>query len=62
VGTFANYRTPRPDRARIDWILVTPGVAVQRAAINTRLFAGVWPSDHLPVQAVLSIPDEPDQP
>ena len=62
VGTFANYRTPRPDRARIDWILVTPGVAVQRAAINTRLFAGVWPSDHLPVQAVLSVPDEPEQP
>lgn len=58
VGTFVNYRTPRPDRARIDWILVTPGVTVQRAAINVRLFEGVWPSDHLPVQAVLSLPGE----
>ncbi|HKP06200.1 MAG TPA: endonuclease/exonuclease/phosphatase family protein [Microbacterium sp.] len=61
VGTFANYRTPRPDRARIDWILVTRDVMVQQAAINARLFAGVWASDHLPVQAVLTLPDEQEQ-
>ncbi|WP_426321085.1 endonuclease/exonuclease/phosphatase family protein [Microbacterium sp. E-13] len=58
VGTFVNYRAPRRDRARIDWILVTPGVIVDRAAINARRFAGVWPSDHLPVQAVLRVPEE----
>ncbi|WP_203582108.1 endonuclease/exonuclease/phosphatase family protein [Microbacterium hibisci] len=56
VGTFVNYRAPRPDRARIDWILVTPGVAVERAAINARVFGGVWPSDHLPVHAVIALP------
>ncbi|MBW9111593.1 endonuclease/exonuclease/phosphatase family protein [Microbacterium trichothecenolyticum] len=58
VGTFVNYRAPRPDRARIDWILVTPGIEVERAAINTRVFGGVWPSDHVPVQAVVTLPDD----
>lgn len=56
VGTFANYRAPRPDRPRIDWIVVTADVAVQRAAINDFRHEEVWPSDHLPVQAVVTLP------
>lgn len=55
VGTFAGYRTPRPNGQRIDWILASEGVVVDHAAINARRFAGGWPSDHLPVQAVVRI-------
>lgn len=55
-GTFPNYRRPRLDRKRIDWIVVTPDVTVERIGINTRRPGGVWPSDHLPVQAVLRFP------
>lgn len=58
VGTFAAYREPRAERARIDWILVTAGVDVERAAINTFRLRGAWPSDHLPVQAVITINGE----
>lgn len=55
-GTFANYRPPRVGGSRIDWIAVTPAVQVQRAGINTRRFDRRWPSDHLPVQAVVRLP------
>lgn len=54
-ATFAGYRRPRRGR-RIDAIFVSPGVQVRRAAINGRRFDGGWPSDHLPVQAMLTIP------
>ncbi len=62
--TFASYRTPRAGLApggesrdaRIDWIAVSPAVTVSRVAINARRFDGRWPSDHLPVQAVVRIP------
>ena len=57
-GTFANYRPPREDGARIDWIVTSPAVTVVRAAINAGTFDGGWPSDHLPVQAVLRVPAE----
>jgi endonuclease/exonuclease/phosphatase family metal-dependent hydrolase len=53
-GTFSGYRRPRPGR-RIDAILVSPGVQVRRAAINARRIDGGWPSDHLPVQALVMI-------
>jgi endonuclease/exonuclease/phosphatase family metal-dependent hydrolase len=55
-GTFPNYREPRYDRKRIDWIATTPDVEVRRVGINARRSAGVWASDHLPVQAVLRLP------
>ena len=55
MGTFVNDRMPRAERPRIDRILVTPGVVVEGAAIDTRTFEGVRPSDHLPVQAVVRI-------
>lgn len=59
-GTFADYRAPRVGRPRIDWIMASPEVDVARAAINPARHHGGWPSDHLPVQAVLHLPQEGD--
>ncbi|UAL32118.1 endonuclease/exonuclease/phosphatase family protein [Nocardioides rotundus] len=57
VGTFPNYGTPDPEGVKIDWILVTPGVEVLEAAINTWTSKDDrWPSDHTPVQALLRLP------
>ncbi|WP_309102491.1 endonuclease/exonuclease/phosphatase family protein [Microbacterium sp.] len=53
--TFTGYRDPRRG-ARIDAILVSAGVGVLRTAINARRFGGSWPSDHLPVQALVRMP------
>ncbi|MCR2763618.1 endonuclease/exonuclease/phosphatase family protein [Microbacterium sp. zg.B48] len=55
-GTFPDYRSPRLRGGRIDWIAVTPTVRVSRAAVNARRVRGSWASDHLPVQAVVTIP------
>lgn len=55
-GTFANYKTPRRGRNRLDWILASADFRVDRAAINPQRYAGAWASDHLPVQAVLVLP------
>lgn len=52
-GTYAGYREPRHGGSRIDRILTTPAVTVSRVAINPLRHAGGWPSDHLPVQAVI---------
>ena len=54
-GTYPNYREPKLDRKRIDWILVSGDVEVPSAGIDTALFDGVAPSDHLPVHAVLRL-------
>lgn len=54
-GTFPNYRAPKLDRKRIDWILVGRGVEVLSAGINPARDAGVAASDHLPVQAVIRL-------
>lgn len=51
-ATYGGYRAPRRGR-RIDAVLVSPGIRVPRIAINGHRFAGGWPSDHLPVQALL---------
>ena len=58
-GTFPNYRNPRLDRKRIDWILVSPSIFVRRAATNVTRFDGGWPSDHTPVQAVITFVTPP---
>ncbi|WP_431779275.1 endonuclease/exonuclease/phosphatase family protein [Microbacterium aurantiacum] len=61
-GTRPNYRRPRADARRIDWILVGGvdgghgGIEVDVVAINGESVRGRWPSDHLPVQAVLRLP------
>ncbi|MER5542819.1 endonuclease/exonuclease/phosphatase family protein [Streptomyces sp. NPDC002589] len=54
-GTFHGYKPLTPDGDRIDWILATPGVTVHRAAVNTFSLNGRFPSDHLPVQASLTL-------
>ncbi|MEU7411217.1 MULTISPECIES: endonuclease/exonuclease/phosphatase family protein [Streptomyces] len=54
-GTFHGYEPLTPDGDRIDWILATPGVTVHRASVNTFSLHGRFPSDHLPVQASLTL-------
>ncbi|KUM73550.1 endonuclease/exonuclease/phosphatase family protein [Streptomyces curacoi] len=54
-GTFHGYKPLTPNGDRIDWILTTPGVTAHRASINTFSDDGQFPSDHLPVQASLSL-------
>jgi endonuclease/exonuclease/phosphatase family metal-dependent hydrolase len=56
VGTFHGYRPLTPGGERIDWILSSPAVATSYAAINTFEQRGQFPSDHLPVQAVVRLP------
>ncbi|HEX8867245.1 MAG TPA: endonuclease/exonuclease/phosphatase family protein, partial [Lentzea sp.] len=52
-GTFHGYGPLVPNGPRIDWIL-TRGAAVSGAAINTYQRDGQYPSDHLPVQALIT--------
>ncbi|MFE7843550.1 endonuclease/exonuclease/phosphatase family protein [Streptomyces sp. NPDC057474] len=54
-ATFHGYRPLTPGGDRIDWILTTPGITAHRAAINTYSSNGQFPSDHLPVQASLTL-------
>ncbi|MFE0510735.1 endonuclease/exonuclease/phosphatase family protein [Streptomyces sp. NPDC058964] len=54
-GTFHGYEGLTPNGDRIDWILTTPAVRVHRTSINTFCAHGQFPSDHLPVQASLSL-------
>jgi endonuclease/exonuclease/phosphatase family metal-dependent hydrolase len=56
-GTFHGYRPLTPNGVRIDWVLTTPEVETRVAAINTYSKDGQFPSDHLPVQAVVDLPD-----
>jgi endonuclease/exonuclease/phosphatase family metal-dependent hydrolase len=53
-GTFHGYGPLVPNGPRIDWIL-TRGAVVEAAAINTYTRNGQYPSDHLPVQAVIRL-------
>ncbi|MCH7230211.1 endonuclease/exonuclease/phosphatase family protein [Glycomyces sp. L485] len=54
-GTFNRWRTDPAEGDRIDWILVQPGIEVHQAAVNTYAEDGLTPSDHWPVQALLSL-------
>jgi endonuclease/exonuclease/phosphatase family metal-dependent hydrolase len=54
-GTFGGYRRPRAGTGRIDWIAATAEVRVRGIGINTRRALGGWPSDHLPVQAIVQL-------
>ncbi|NEE04421.1 endonuclease/exonuclease/phosphatase family protein [Phytoactinopolyspora halotolerans] len=58
-ATFTAYREPAVGGQRIDWILTTPGIASDAAAINPSAPGGCAPSDHLPVQALLRLPTAP---
>lgn len=54
-GTFPNYKDPVLSANRIDWVLATPRVRVAAAAINTYRQNGRYPSDHTPVQALVTL-------
>ncbi|MGP4015916.1 endonuclease/exonuclease/phosphatase family protein [Saccharopolyspora sp. 5N708] len=54
-GTFAGYQEPVVGNDRIDWILHNSHVRVRQAAINTYRRDGWFPSDHLPVQALIEL-------
>jgi endonuclease/exonuclease/phosphatase family metal-dependent hydrolase len=54
-ATYHGYLPLVPGGDRIDWILATPGVTTHRAVINTYARHGQFPSDHLPVQASLTL-------
>jgi len=56
VGTFHGYGEPVPEGRRIDWILTTPDIGVESAAIDAWTKQGRWPSDHVPVRARLRLP------
>ena len=57
AGTFHGF-TGQGGRGRIDGILVTPGIAVLSAAIVTTSRGDRYPSDHVPVTAVLRLDKE----
>jgi endonuclease/exonuclease/phosphatase family metal-dependent hydrolase len=54
-ATFHGYKPLTPGGDRIDWILASTGAVVHRASINTFAPNGQFPSDHLPVQASLTL-------
>lgn len=60
-ATYADYRPPRTAsgrrNGRIDWIVASPSIRVRRAAISDRRMDGRWASDHLPVHAVVRLPE-----
>jgi endonuclease/exonuclease/phosphatase family metal-dependent hydrolase len=56
-ATFHGYRPLVPDGPRIDWILTRGNIAIHAAAINTYARNSQFPSDHLPVQALITIPN-----
>jgi endonuclease/exonuclease/phosphatase family metal-dependent hydrolase len=53
TGTFNNYGRPDPDGTRIDWILINDSVTPTAARIVDQSPGGQYPSDHLPVEAVV---------
>jgi endonuclease/exonuclease/phosphatase family metal-dependent hydrolase len=55
-ATWHGYRPLVPGGVRIDWILTSPDVVTRHAAINAYCHQGRYPSDHLPVQAAITLP------
>lgn len=55
MGTFNNYGPPDPDGVRIDWILVNDHVRTTSARMVDCAPGGQYPSDHLPVEAVIRL-------
>lgn len=53
-ATWHGYHQLIPDGARIDWMFTRGDLTVAAAGINTHARDGRFPSDHLPIQAVLT--------
>lgn len=54
-ATYHGYKALTPNGSRIDWILATPGVRVQREWTDAFSLNGQYPSDHLPVRTSLTM-------
>ncbi|TWP47051.1 endonuclease/exonuclease/phosphatase family protein [Lentzea tibetensis] len=54
-ATYHGYRPLVPNGPRIDWILTRGDLTVDAAGINTYSAGGQFPSDHLPVQAFITL-------
>lgn len=54
-GTYAGYQPPVVGADRIDWILATEQFAVRAAAVNPFAVDDEFPSDHLPLHAVVQL-------
>ncbi|MGH3762950.1 endonuclease/exonuclease/phosphatase family protein, partial [Actinophytocola sp.] len=54
-ATWHGYEPLVPDGTRIDWTLTRGSLTVEAAGINTFSRDGQFPSDHLPIQALLTI-------
>ncbi|SEB80247.1 Metal-dependent hydrolase, endonuclease/exonuclease/phosphatase family [Microbacterium hydrocarbonoxydans] len=57
-GSFVGGHGPRLRGRRIDGVLTTRDVSVRAIGLNTRTMDGIRPSDHLPVQALVRLPEE----
>ncbi|WP_116106501.1 endonuclease/exonuclease/phosphatase family protein [Lewinella sp. IMCC34191] len=56
VGTFTGFDYDAPAERRIDYIMVSEGVQVQRYAVLTDAIDRRFPSDHFPVVAKVILP------
>ena len=54
-ATWHGYHPPVRDGARIDWILTRNTRSIPAAGINTFARDGQFPSDHFPMQALITI-------
>ncbi len=54
-ATWHGYHKLVPDGPRIDWILTRGAVTVRTVGVNPFARDGRFPSDHLPVQALLTL-------
>ncbi|PPK88798.1 endonuclease/exonuclease/phosphatase family metal-dependent hydrolase [Neolewinella xylanilytica] len=56
VGTFTGFDYDAPAERRIDYVMVSEGIEVQRYAVLTDAVDRRFPSDHFPVVAKLVFP------
>ncbi|MET7639911.1 endonuclease/exonuclease/phosphatase family protein [Streptomyces sp. NPDC005438] len=61
-STYHGFRAPRQGGERIDWILSSPDLRCRAALANPFALHGQYPSDHLPVQALLTPTDRTGHP
>lgn len=54
-GTFNRYKEPVSGGDRLDWILCTKDLDVERAGTDAYNLLGEYPSDHLPVVATIRL-------
>ena len=61
VGTFNGGYKGRVDGAKIDYVLVGPGIETLEASIDQKPRDGRYPSDHYPVIATVRISKPSDE-